>query len=414
MSQQQAWYREPTRAQWASFIAAWVGWVLDAFDFTIFLLVMPSISKEFGVSRTAAAGSVTLTLLMRLLGGVAAGSAADRWGRKLPLMIAMVWFAVCDGAVSLAPSFGWILALRTLFGFGMGAEWTAGATLAMENWPTRSRGIASGILQGSWAIGYFLAAVISGWVVPHYGWRALFVIAALPALLVLPIRYFVPESHPHAGDVKAHVSFRALATPAMLKRLIWASCTMAFGFGAYYGLTGLYPTLLTDAGLGPGGVARMVALFNLGMLTGAVVCGSLASRIGVVRAVAIPALLSVPFLVLYVGQVPSLLWLGALTGGAFGAGFSGITPLFLTELFPAEVRARAVGIVYHVGAFGAAFVPTGVAALSEHGVKLSTAILFVAGGCELLLVAFLVAPMVLRRAMGETPAATANVALGGR
>src|SRR5436305_15046937 len=101
-----AWYRAPTRAQWASFIAGWVGWVLDAFDFTIFLLVMPSISREFGVSCTAAAGSITLTLLLRLAGGAAAGAAADRWGRKLPLMISMVWFALCDGAVAFAPSFG--------------------------------------------------------------------------------------------------------------------------------------------------------------------------------------------------------------------------------------------------------------------------------------------------------------------
>jgi SHS family lactate transporter-like MFS transporter len=393
----QPWYREPTRAQWASFLAAWVGWVLDAFDFTIFLLVMPMIAKEFGVSRTAAAGSVTLTLLIRLLGGVAAGAAADRWGRKLPLMIAMVWFAVCDGAVAFAPSFGWILALRTLFGFGMGAEWTAGATLAMENWPARSRGIASGILQGSWAIGYLLAAVASGFIVPRFGWRGLFVVAALPALLVLPIRWLVPESAPHHGGEHVHLPFSALARPEILRKLVWASAAMAFGFGAYYGLTGLYPTLLAEFGLGAGGVAKLVALFNLGMLAGAVVCGALAGRLGVPRAVSIPALLSLPFLALYVGRVPSLLWLGALAGGAFGAGFSGITPLFLTGLFPAEIRARAVGIVYHVGAFGAAFVPTGVAALSEHGVRLSTALMFVAGGCELALAILLLAPTLLQR-----------------
>src|SRR5690348_11778391 len=103
---QKAWWLEPTRAQWISFLAAWLGWILDAFDFTIFLLVMPQIAKEFGVSMTATAGSITLTLLLRLLGGVIAGSMADRWGRKLPLMISVVWFAVCDGAVALAPSFG--------------------------------------------------------------------------------------------------------------------------------------------------------------------------------------------------------------------------------------------------------------------------------------------------------------------
>src|SRR5581483_5552924 len=352
------WWREPTRGQWFSLLAAWVGWVLDAFDFTIFLLVMPAISREFGVSRTAAAGSITLTLLLRLAGGAAAGAAADRWGRKLPLMISLVWFALCDGAVAFAPSFGWILALRTLFGFGMGAEWTSGATLAMENWPQRSRGIASGILQGSWAIGYLIAAAVAAWVVPRYGWRALFLIAAAPALLVLPIRIWVPES-PDLGRA-ARVGFGALASKPVLKKLVWASAAMACGFGAYYALSGLYPTLLDDMGLSPRSLAWMVALFNLGMLGGSILCGALASRIGITRAVMISALLALPALPLYVGASRPLLGLGALLGGAVGVGFCGITPLLLTSLFPAEIRARAVGIAYHVGAFFAAFVPTGI------------------------------------------------------
>ncbi|MBZ0233370.1 MAG: MFS transporter, partial [Deltaproteobacteria bacterium] len=184
------WWREPTRAQWTTFSAAWAGWVLDGFDFTIYLLVAPEIAAEFGVSVTAVMGSLTLTLLVRLLGGFAAGALADRYGRKLPLMLSLLWFAVFDGLVALAPTFAWVLVLRTLFGFGMGAEWTAGSTLAMENWPARSRGIASGILQGSWAIGFLLAALASAVVVPAWGWRALFVIATVPALLALPIRWW--------------------------------------------------------------------------------------------------------------------------------------------------------------------------------------------------------------------------------
>ena len=155
------WWKEPTRAHWGAFGAAWAGWVLDAFDFTIFMLVMPNVARDMGVANVATAGSITLTLFARLAGGYIAGAAADRWGRKLPLMISLVWFAACDAAVAFAPTFGWILVLRTLFGLGMGAEWTAGTTLAMESWPARSRGIASGILQGSWAVGYLLAAAVS-------------------------------------------------------------------------------------------------------------------------------------------------------------------------------------------------------------------------------------------------------------
>jgi SHS family lactate transporter-like MFS transporter len=412
----QPWWREPTRGQWISFLAAWFGWVMDAFDFTIFLLVMPDIRKEFGVSSTAAAGSITLTLLFRLVGGLAAGSMADRWGRKLPLMIAVVWFAVCDGAVAFAPSFGWVLVLRTLFGFGMGAEWTAGATLAMENWPVRSRGIASGVLQGSWAIGYLLAAVASAWVTPHFGWRGLFVVAALPALLILPIRAWVPESPDFEREAAAAKAagggLRDLFRREMLKKLAWGSLVMGLGFGAYYGLTGLYPTLLkTGLSMSPGEVATFVALFNVGMMAGSILCGTLAARRGVVIAVAAPALLSLPVLPLYVGGVPSLLALGALLGGAFGAGFSGVTPLLLTSLFPAHIRARAVGLVYHVGAFLAAFVPPAVTALAERsGVGLAHAIVYVAGGCELLLVlAMLLRPGSAAEKEAAEPAAPMHV-----
>lgn len=393
MSKPKPWWTEPTRGQWISFLAAWFGWVMDAFDFTVFLLVMPSIAKEFGVSMTAAAGSITLTLLLRLLGGVAAGAAADRWGRKLPLMLSVIWFAVCDGAVAFAPSFAWVLALRTLFGFGMGAEWTSGATLAMENWPERSRGIASGILQGSWAIGYLLAAVVSGVVVPLWGWRGLFIVAALPALLVLPIRAWVPESpdwKKHATAAKP-LPLRELFSPALLRTLAWASLVMAGGFGIYYGITSLYPTLLqNELGRDTGEKATLVSLFNIGMMVGAVVCGTVAARRGPTIAIAVPALVMVPLLPLYLGAWPDLLWLGALLGGAFGAGFCGVTPLLLTSIFPARVRARCVGFVYHAGAFVAAFVPPGITALADYaGLSLAMSIGLTAGGWVIVTVASL-------------------------
>jgi MFS family permease len=180
------WWKEPTRGQWASFTAAWVGWVLDAFDFTIYILVMSHIAKEFGVGIAAVAGSLTLTLLVRLAGGAVAGWMADRWGRKLPLMLSLLWFATFDAAIYFAPSFTWVLIFRTLFGFGMGAEWAAGTAMAMEAFPPRSRKIASGLLQAGWPIGFLLAAATAYLVVPAWGWRAMFLIAMAPALLVHP------------------------------------------------------------------------------------------------------------------------------------------------------------------------------------------------------------------------------------
>jgi SHS family lactate transporter-like MFS transporter len=358
--------------------------VLDAFDFTIFMLVMPRIAKDFGAPHLATAGSLTLTLFARLIGGYIAGAAADRWGRKLPLMISIIWFAVCDGAVALAPSFGWILVLRTLFGLGMGAEWTTGTTLAMENWPERSRGIASGVLQGSWAIGYLFAAGVSAVVLPHWGWRALFVCAALPALLVFPIRLWIKESPEWVAAAAARRLVKKPLTAVAFGKLAWASVSMGLGFGAYYALAGLYPTLLTvELHADTGTVAWLVALFNVGMLAGSVACGMLAARKGTAIAILIPALGSLAALPLYVGAVPGMLGLGAFLGGALGVGFCGVVPMLLTGMFEADVRARYVGIVYHVGAALAALVPPATVAFSEYAhVHMSLAVGLVAGACE--------------------------------
>ena len=379
----------PTKQQWAAFLAAWSGWVLDAFDFTIFLLVMHEMTREFGVTLTAGAGSITLTLLVRLLGGAVAGWAADRWGRKLPLMIAVIWFAVCDAAIAFAPSFTWVLILRTLFGFGMGAEWTAGATLAMESWPEKTRGLASGVLQGSWAVGYLLAAAASAWIVPRWGWRPLFLLAALPALMVLPIRFLVEESPEWKPAPRARIDLRAL---------IRGTIIMALGFGVYYALSGVYPAMLAARGLDASQIGTVLVLFNLGMLIGSIACGVLAQRRGPLIAIAVPALAMLPLLPLYVGAVPGALHLGAFLGGAIGVGFCGTVPAMLTGLFPAAVRGRAVGVVYHAGAFAAAFVPLAVSALAEHTrLGLPGAIALVAGVLELALAGMFVAAPIIER-----------------
>ena len=411
------WWREPTRPQWLAFSAAWLGWVLDAFDFTIFLLVMPQIAREFGVQTLATTSSIALTLVARLVGSFLAGAAADRWGRKTPLMISIVWFAICDAAVAIAPSFGWILVLRTLFGLGMGAEWTAGTTLAMESWPARSRGIASGVLQGSWAIGYLLAAIAFAIVLPIWGWRGLFLLAAAPALVVLPIRAWVPESAEWKNAQRTRrplTTLRALSRDGAIAKLAWASATTALGFGAYYGLTGLYPTLLkTELAKTDGAIAWLVVVFNVAMLLGSVASGVVAAKRGVRIAIAIPAIAFLPFVPLYVGAVPSLLPLGAFAGGALGVGFVGVVPMLLSDLFDAEVRARFIGIAYHVGAFFAALVPLAIAALASSAkLSLATSITIVAVACELALVTLVLVRRSKRSEKASSPA-DVELAMGG-
>ena len=234
-------------------------------------------------------------------------------------------------------------------------------------------------------------------IVPRFGWRGLFVVAAAPALLVLPIRAWVPESPEWKRQIaRAHVSLRELARGGVAGRLVWASLAMAAGFGLYYGLTGLWPTLLAE--LGRSDVARLVALFNVGMLAGAVAIGGLAARRGVGLALLLPVLLTLCALPIYVGYAPHLLWLGALAGGAFGGGICGVVPYLLTSMFAPAIRARSVGLVYHAGAMVAAFVPTLIAALRDHaGLPLPRAMIVVTAVCGVALLALLP----LHRVMGS-------------
>src|ERR1700704_6473016 len=187
------WWKEPTKDQWQAYIAAWLGWTLDAFDFTIFLLIMVPISQEFGVPITAVAIIFTLTLWMRLVGATAAGWLGDRLGRKTPLMISILWYSICNFIAGFSPTFTFLLIFRTLLGIGMGAEWPAGAALAMESWPARSRGFMSGLLQGSWSLGFLLASPIYGLARNAIGWGGVLMIGVLPAFSVVYVRFLVKE-----------------------------------------------------------------------------------------------------------------------------------------------------------------------------------------------------------------------------
>src|SRR5271163_619817 len=188
-----AWWREPTKEQWNAYVAAWLGWTLDAFDFTIFLLIMVPIAKEFDVPLTAVTAVFTITLWMRLVGATAAGWMADRMGRKAPLMISILWYSICNFIAGFSPTFGFLFLFRALLGIGMGAEWPAGAALAMESWPARSRGFMSGMLQGSWALGFLLSSLVFGLFYNTIGWRGCLWIGILPALVVIYVRKFVKE-----------------------------------------------------------------------------------------------------------------------------------------------------------------------------------------------------------------------------
>src|SRR6266567_1750199 len=172
-----AWWREPSKDQWYAWWAAWLGWTLDA----------------FGVPVSEVAWILALTLWMRLLGAVGSGWLADRIGRKTPLMISIFWYSICNFIAGFSPTLLFLLVFRTLLGIGMGAEWPAGAALAMEQWPIRSRGFMSGVLQGSWSIGTVLSSAAYGLLYDSIGWRGLLWMGILPALTIIYVRFFVKE-----------------------------------------------------------------------------------------------------------------------------------------------------------------------------------------------------------------------------
>ena len=257
------WYRQVNATQWRAFWATFLGWVLDGFDFTILTFILIDIQKTFTVDSALAGALGTVTLLMRLVGGAVAGTAADRWGRKLPLMLSILWFSLFACLSGFSTSYAMLFAFRALFGIGMGGEWAAGMPLVLEHWPAHLRGIASGLLQGGYSWGFILSAagvhvrLSAAHAVRRYraggrcsGW------AILPALLVLWIRTRVAESpvwlerQRHLADTqaerrrvaRAHLPARSAPTTLQSSVLMAASCS------PYYSISYWYATFLREPG----------------------------------------------------------------------------------------------------------------------------------------------------------------------
>ena len=367
------WWKEPTKDQWYAYIAAWLGWTLDAFDFTIFLLIMLPISQEFGVPLTAVTAVFAVTLWMRLIGATVAGWMADRMGRKAPLMISIIWYSVCNFVAGFSPSFAFLFFWRALLGIGMGAEWPAGAALAMESWPPRSRGFMSGILQGSWGIGFALSALAYGFLYAPfetlgkgYGWRGLLILGVLPALVCIWIRIYVKEPEVWAENKRqqtannAEVKFPLLMIfkPAFLWNTITGCVWMASAFCVYYSIWALFSTYLQkELSWTPLMVATPLFWANIVVFVGSGLWGIVADKYGRRWAIIIPAIIAIFVTPLYLWTKDPLFIIGGfIIQGMFGGSIYGQNPSYLSERFPTEVRATASGFVYHQGAIWGGFV----------------------------------------------------------
>ena len=354
------WWKEPTREQWKAWIAAWLGWTLDAFDFTIFLLIMVPIAKEFDVPLTAVTAVFTITLWMRLVGATAAGWMADRMGRKAPLMISILWYSLCNFIAGFSPTFAFLFFFRALLGIGMGAEWPAGAALAMESWPTRSRGFMSGVLQGSWGLGFALSALAYGFLFDLIGWRGLLWIGILPAFVVVWIRFYVKEpevwveNKRKQKEAKAEVKapLFSIFKGSLLFNTLTACLWMAAAFCVYYSIWALFSTYLQkELNWTPLMVATPVFWGNIVIFAGNSLWGFVADIWGRRPAIIVPAMIGIFITPLYLlTSVPEYIVSAFIAQGIFAGSIYGQMPSYLAERFPTEVRATASGFVFHQGA----------------------------------------------------------------
>jgi MFS transporter, SHS family, lactate transporter len=356
------WWREPTKDQWLAYVAAWLGWTLDAFDFTIFLLIMVPISKEFDVPLVSVLAVFTVTLWLRLLGATASGWLADRVGRKTPLMISILGYSLCNFVAGFSPTFMFLFVCRAVLGIFMGAEWPAGAALAMESWPARSRGFMSGMLQGSWALGFLLSSAIYGLLYNAWGWRGMLWVGIVPALAVVYVRQFVKEppvwrenrEKQRAQQQEFRAPLLQIFRLRMLPNTLTACLWMASGFVTYYTVFGLFAThLQKDLGFGPGTVALPIALANVATFLASCFWGFVADRLGRRWAMIIPAVIGIFVTPFYLGFFTTsypILVTAFTVQGLFVGAIYGQNPSYLNERFPTEVRATAAGFCYHQGA----------------------------------------------------------------
>jgi SHS family lactate transporter-like MFS transporter len=335
----------------AAVFAGFLGWTLDAFDFFLVVMTLTAIAKEFGRSDAAVALSITLALAFRPVGAFIFGLLADRYGRRLPLMADLVFYSVVEVLSGLAPNFATFLVLRALFGIGMGGEWGVGASLVMEKVPARWRGAFSGLLQQGYAAGYLLAAVCYWLVFPRWGWRPLFFIGGLPALLAIFVRYRVKESEVWERTRERDWSGIGRAVmrhwPIFLTLLVLMT---GMGFVSH-GTQDMYPTFLQrDWHLEPGPRALLTALSMVGAIAGGVLFGLISDRLGRRRSIALALVCALTVIPIW-AFAPSLavLVVGAFLMQFFVQGAWGIIPAHITELAPDAVRGFLPGFAYQCG-----------------------------------------------------------------
>ncbi|MFG2824762.1 sialate:H+ symport family MFS transporter [Kitasatospora sp. NPDC048365] len=438
-----AWFREVGAVRWRAFLAAWVGYVLDGFDFVLITLVLTEVTSAFDLTGVQAASLVSAAFVTRWLGGMVIGGVGDRYGRRTAMTVSILLFSAGTAACGFAWGYASLFAARLVIGLGMAGEYSASATYVMESWPTRMRGRASGLLISGYSIGTVLAAQVYSWVVPALGWRWMFYLGVLPAVVALWIRRVLPEAAdweeaiaetaarpspfrplfatPRRGWVNAALA--AVTTGSLLLVFTgqaggagWAlavsagACLGAFAvqlggpsgrvllpalivtvFAAFlysWPIQALLPTYLkTELHYSPAQVRDVLFYAGFGTAAGCVAAGFTGDRFGPTRAYAVTLTASLALVFPVFAVRDNLVLLGVLLFllQATSFGISGLLPRYLGGHFPTERRAAGLGFVYNVGALGGAVAPVLGARLAE-GMTLGTALAVLTCSLSLLVV----------------------------
>jgi MFS transporter, SHS family, lactate transporter len=353
-----------------TFVACFLGWTLDAFDFFLLTFAIVPMAHDFSTSVADLGYAITITLAMRPVGAFIFGLLGDRFGRRLPLMIDIVFYSLMEVLTAFSPNYTVLLVFRALYGIGMGGEWGLGASLTMESLPADSRGLFSGILQQGYMFGYLFAAAVYGIVYPIFGWRALFVVGALPALLVIYIRAKVPES-PVWLRQRSTVNFWA-SLGDILKRhwllFIYVILLMTAFNAMSHGTQDMYQTFLGEQrGLSVKAKSIIGIIYAVGAICGGILVGHLSQKFGRRRLIILTAIGGIILIPAWVfSPALSMLVAGGFLMQFMVQGAWGIVPVHLNELSPGEVRGSFPGFAYQLGNLFAANTAVVEARLADH------------------------------------------------
>jgi MFS family permease len=367
------WLAEASPIQRRALLAASLGWMLDSMDVMLYALVLGQVQRELHLSAAMSGAMMSATLISAAIGGLGFGWFADRFGRVPALTVSMLSYSIATAMCGLTHNAVQLMVCRVILGFGMGGEWAAGAALVAETWPPRHRGKALALVQSSWAIGYALGAAVVALVMPHFGWRAVFFVGIIPALITLWVRRGVHESETWQRERTARVQTRQLFRGPLAYNLVVCSTMNAATLFAWWGLFTWVPRFLSmpviegGRGLSIVQTSGWTIVMQLGTFLGYVSFGYIADRftakntyIGYLAA----ATLLVP-LFAFVRDPNALLLIGPLVG-FFGTGYFSGFVVIASELFPTALRGSAMGFVYNIGRVFSAAAPYLIGSVSEH------------------------------------------------